>query len=84
MRRIPITPTVRIVIRSTTSRVPFRGDTYSARLEDEDTQEYTVRGTTRGHDTWWRAAQAALRLADRRGFRVLNRELIERRLTGPA
>ncbi len=71
---------VRVVIRSTTSRVPFRGGTYAAQLEDEDETTYAILGTTRGHDTWAAAARAALRLADRRGYFVTNRSLVERRI----
>lgn len=65
-------------MRSTTSRVPFRSGTFSALLEDEGPRDYAVLGTTRGHETWVQAARAALKLADRRGFVVVNRELIER------
>lgn len=72
--------TVRLNIRSTTSRVPFRPGAYSATLEDEGSRAYVVLGTTRGHATWERAAQAALALADRRALRVTNRELIERKI----
>jgi hypothetical protein len=71
---------VRVVVHSTTSRVPFRSGTYYAMLEDEGSRDYTVLGTTRGHDTWGLAARAALRLADRRGYRVANRELVARRI----
>lgn len=69
---------VRIVARSTTSRVPFRSGTYSASLEDEG--DYAILGTTRGHDSWKAAVTAALMLADRRGYIVANRGLIERRI----
>jgi hypothetical protein len=65
--------TVRVLVRSTTSRKPFRPGTYSALL-----------GTSRGHDTWARAAGAALKLADRRGYLVTNRELVERRIASEA
>ena len=74
--------TVRVVVRSTTSRVPFRSGTYNAMLEDEEASTYAVLGSTRGHETWVQAARAALRLADRRGYLVMNRGLIERRLSG--
>lgn len=76
----PGTP-VHVTLRSTTSRVPFRSGTYSALLENEG-DPYAVLGTTRGHDTWIQAARAALNLADHRGYRVVNRELIERRIKG--
>jgi len=76
----PIPSTVRIVVRSTTSRVPFRAGLYNAILEDEDTRDYAILGTTRGHETWVQAARAALKLADRRGYFVSNRELVERRI----
>jgi hypothetical protein len=72
--------TVRVIVRSTTSRVPFRPGTYRAMLEGEDTRDYAVLGTTRGHDTWVQAARAALRLADRRGYHVTNRELVVRKI----
>ena len=72
--------TVSIRVRSTTSRVPFRGGTYSAQLENEDSDKYIVLGTTRGHESWVAAAAAALRLADQRGYTVLYRALIEKRL----
>lgn len=75
---VPRLPTVRVVVRSSISRVPFRSGTYSAMLEDEGT--CAVLGTTRGHDTWARAANAALRLAARRGCLVTNRDLVERRI----
>lgn len=72
---------VSVRFRSTTSRVPFRGGTYSAVLEDEDSREYAVlAGPTRQYDTWEEAARAALKLADRRGYFVVNRVLIERRI----
>jgi uncharacterized lipoprotein NlpE involved in copper resistance len=53
-------------------------------LEDESTHDYAVLGTTRGHETWVQAARAALKLADRRGCLVTNRELIERRIASGA
>ena len=81
---VPKPSTVRVVVRSTTSRVPFRSGTYSAMLEDDEANNYAVLGTTRGHDTWAQAARAALRLADRRGHLVMNRELIEHRLASGA
>ena len=77
---VPKSPAVWIVVRSTTSRVPFRPGTYSATLEDEGAPKYTVLGTTRGHDTWTQAACAALKLADRRGLLVANRGLVESRI----
>jgi hypothetical protein len=70
---------VSVKVRSTTSRVPFRGGTYSATLEEEG-GDYLTLGTTRGHATWAEAAAAALRLADARGFVVFHRPLIERRI----
>jgi hypothetical protein len=72
---------VRLAIRSTTSRVPFRPGTYSASLEDEDVRDHTILGTTRGHASWRAAAIAALKLADRRGYSVENRALVERRIS---
>lgn len=75
---------VRITIRSTTSRVPFRSGTYSALLEDEDEGNYAILGTTRGHASWKAAAVAAVKLADRRGYIVENRGLIERRIASEA
>jgi hypothetical protein len=48
------------------------------------THDYAVLGTTRGHETWVQAARAALKLADRRGCLVTNRELIERRIASGA
>jgi hypothetical protein len=77
---MPPSKRVHIVVRSTTSRVPFRSGTYSALLEDTDARDYVVLGTTRGHPTWAKAARAALRLADQRGYRVTSRDLIARRL----
>lgn len=74
---------VRITIRSTTSRVPFRPGTYNALLEEEE-GDYAILGTTRGHDTWKAAAAAAVKLADRRGHIVVNRALIERRIASEA
>jgi len=79
-RAVSKLPSVRVVVRSTTSRVPFRQGTFSAMLEDEGARNYAVLGTTRGHDTWAQAARAALKLADQRGHLVTNRDLIERRL----
>jgi hypothetical protein len=78
----PMTPvvTVLVVVRSTTSRVPFRPGTYRAVLEEESSQDYTVLGMTQGHATWTKAASAALRLADRRGYLVTNRALVERKI----
>ena len=80
-KKNPAMKTVRIVMRSTTSRVPFRGGTYSAVLEDEDSREYAILGgPTRQYDTWAAAATAALKLADRRGYFVANRALVERKI----
>jgi hypothetical protein len=74
--------TVSLKIRSTTSRVPFRGGSYSAVLEDEDSRDYAIAaGPTRQYDTWAEAARAGLKLADRRGYFVENRVGIERKLT---
>ncbi len=70
---------VSIKIRQTTSRVPFRGGSFIATLEQEG-GDYLTLGTTRGHDTWAHAAAAALRLADARGYIVFHRPLIERRI----
>jgi hypothetical protein len=81
---VPVVITVRVVVRSTTSRVPFRSGTFSAMLEDDGARDYAVLGTTRGHETWVQAARAALKLADRRGFLVVNRGLIERRIASEA
>jgi len=72
--------TVRVAVRSTTSRVPFRPGTHRATLEDEGARDFAILGTTRGHVTWGAAARAALRLADRRGYLVTNRALIEHRI----
>lgn len=83
-RSVPIISTVRVVVRSTTSHVPFRAGTFSAMLENEDTSDYAVLGTTSGHETWVQAARATLKLADRRGFRVVNRELVARRIASGA
>lgn len=69
---------VRIVMRSTTSRVPFREGTIEASLEDQEDFSTLVR--TKGHDTREAALTAILRLADRRGFKVTNRELFEAKL----
>jgi hypothetical protein len=69
---------VRIVMRSTTSRVPFREGTIEASLEDQEDFSTIVR--TKGHDTREAALTAILRLADRRGFKVINRELFEAKL----
>jgi hypothetical protein len=74
----PVT-SVSLRIRQTTSRVPFRGGTFVATLEQEG-GDYLTLGTTRGHDTWAAAAAAALRIADARGYIVFNRPLIERRV----
>ncbi len=83
MRKGPVR-TVRIIVRSTTSRVPFRPGSYSATLDDEGSRSYEILGMTRQHDTWARAAGAALRLADRRGYLVANRELVKRRIASEA
>jgi hypothetical protein len=77
---MPSPKLVHVVVRSTTPRVPFRSGTYSAMLEDTDTRDYVILGTTRGHRTWAKAARAALRLADQRGYHVTSRDLIEHRL----
>lgn len=77
---MPSPKRVHIVVRSTTSRVPFRSGTYSSMLEDEGARNYVVLGTTRGHATWAKAARAALRLADKRGYLVTFRDLIEQRI----
>jgi hypothetical protein len=72
--------TVRIVVRSITSRVPFRAGTHRALLEDEDAKDYVILGETRRYDTWAEAARAALKIADRRGYLVVNRLLFERKI----
>jgi hypothetical protein len=71
---------VSIRVRQTTSRVPFRGGTYRAQLERDDSADFAVLGTTRGHETWAAAAAAALRLADQRGYIVTHRPLVEKRI----
>ena len=70
---------VSLKIRQTTSRVPFRGGTFIATLEQEG-GDYLTLGTSRGHDTWAQAAAAGLRLADAHGYIVFHRPLIERRI----
>lgn len=75
---------VRVAVRSTTPRVPFRSGTYSAALEDEGTGDYLVLARTQRHHTWAQAACAALKIAARRGYFVTNRELVERRIATAA
>lgn len=72
--------TVILHFHQTTSRVPFRAGTYRVQLEDDGSRDYKALGTTRGHATWEQAARAALGLADRRGYLVANRALIELKL----
>jgi hypothetical protein len=76
----PHVRSVSVKIHQGTSRVPFRGGTFTAQLEDESSRDFAIVGTTRGHDTWAAAADAALRLADARGFVVLHRSLVEQRI----
>jgi hypothetical protein len=76
----PHVRSVSVKIRQTTSRVPFRGGTFTAHLEDESSGNFAIVGTTRGHDTWAAAAVAALHFADQRDFIVLHRGLIEQRI----
>lgn len=76
--------TVRVEVRSTTSRVPFRSGTYSAALEYECPGDYLVLARTQRHGTWVQATRAALKLADRRGYVVANRELVEHRIASEA
>ena len=70
---------VRVVFRGHMSRTAFRPGTTSASLEDQ--KDFAILGTTRRYDTWAAAATAALKLADRRGYVVTNRALVEKRLT---
>lgn len=57
----------------------FRAGSYGARLQDVDT-DGTVAFTTRGHETWAKAASAALKKADRSAWEITNRTLVTRKI----
>lgn len=71
---------VELRVHQRTSNVPFRSGTYSAVLEDEDARKYAILATTKQYDTWAEAAHAGLKIADRRGYFVVNRVLVERKI----
>lgn len=75
---------VKLDVHQATSRVPFRSGERMARLYEVDADgiETTLVPlfTTRGHDTWARAARRALNKADREGWEVLHRARIEQRI----
>jgi hypothetical protein len=82
-RPVSMTPTVRVCLRVIEQATTTRG-AYSALLEDEGTGDYLCLAKTQRHTTWTGAAKAALKLADRRGYLVTNRELVERQIAGGA
>jgi hypothetical protein len=74
---------VELRVRSRTSRVPFRDGTFDARLDEVDAKGIPTGATlftTRGHETWARAARAALQKADAKAWNVINRSLVARRI----
>jgi hypothetical protein len=71
---------VSVKVRHLLSRVAFRAGSFKGHIEDEDSSDFEILGTTRSHDTWAEAATAALKLADKRGYFVVNRSLVERRI----
>lgn len=74
---------VELRVRSRTSRVPFRDSTFDARLDEVDEDGIPTGAalfTTRGHETWARAAARALQKADVMAWNVVNRDLAARRI----
>jgi hypothetical protein len=75
---------VSIQVRQATSRVPFRSGDRTAYIYEVDADgiETTLVPlyTTRNHETWASAVRRALRKADRMGWEVHSRPLIERKL----
>jgi len=74
---------VELRVHQRTSRVPFRSGERDARLyevDDRNIETGVVLYTTRGHETWAAAARRALTKADREGWAVLRRGLVERRI----
>jgi hypothetical protein len=74
---------VMLRIQQRTSRVPFRPGAREAilyEIDADDIETGAVAYTTRGHETWADAARRALTKADREGWEVLHRSLIERKI----
>jgi len=49
-------------------------------VDDRDIETGAVAYTTRGHESWASAARRAIIKADREGWEVLHRALIERKI----
>jgi hypothetical protein len=67
--------------------VPFRSGTRDATLFEVDANNIetgAVAFTTRDHESWASAARRALDKADRAGWEVIHRALIERRIASDA
>lgn len=74
---------VELRVHQRTSRVPFRSGTLDARLEEVDANGIPtgeIIFTTRNHETWASAAEAALKKADREAWTVVHRDLVLRKI----
>lgn len=74
---------VELRVRHLMARAAFKVGSYEARLQDVDTdgiETGTVAFTTRGHETWAKAASAALKKADRSAWEVTNRVPVARKI----
>ena len=74
---------VELRVRQIMTRTAFKPGTFEARLDVVDANDIptgAVAFTTRGHETWGRAASAAILKAERKGWEVTNRALVMRRI----
>jgi hypothetical protein len=77
---------VELRVRHLVTRDAFKPGTFQAQLEgvtrygDFSVPDGSIAFTTRGHTTWASAALAALRKADRVGWKVANRAIVERKI----
>jgi hypothetical protein len=65
------------------ARAAFKAGSFEAQLQDVDTDGIptgAIAFTTRGHETWAKAASAALKKADRAAWEITNRVLVARKI----
>jgi hypothetical protein len=74
---------VELRVRQLMARRAFSAGTFEARLAEVDADDIptgVILFTTRGHETWFPAADTALKKADRMAWKVVNRGLVLRKI----
>lgn len=74
---------VELRVRHLMARTAFKSGSFEAKLYDVDTDNIptgVVAFTTRGHETWAKAASAALKKADRSAWEITHRDLVARKI----